>query len=186
MTAKTNNIRLLVTGGGTGGHIFPIIAVTTEFKKLIPVAEPEIYFLGPANFGIDNLTQSGIKTVIIPAGKIPRYPTVAIFSEILKIIASLFLGALQMWRLMPDVVFSKGGFGGFSSVFAAWLFRIPVIIHESDAVPGLANRLCARVAKKDSGCFGRQSGFRRDQYYGFRYTARTFARYGSCTPMRRK
>ncbi|KKR78987.1 MAG: Glutamate-tRNA ligase [Parcubacteria group bacterium GW2011_GWA2_40_8] len=148
MTAKTNNIRLLVTGGGTGGHIFPIIAVTTEFKKLIPVAEPEIYFLGPANFGIDNLTQSGIKTVIIPAGKIPRYPTVAIFSEILKIIASLFLGALQMWRLMPDIVFSKGGFGGFSSVFAAWLFRIPVIIHESDAVPGLANRLCARFAKK--------------------------------------
>ncbi len=147
MTAKKANFRLLVTGGGSGGHIFPIIAVIAELKKMIPV-EPEVYFLGPADFGIDNLLRNGIKTVIIPAGKIPRYLTPTIFSEFFKIFASLFLGIWHMWRLMPDIVFSKGGFGGFSSVVAAWFFRIPIIIHESDATPGLANRICARFAKR--------------------------------------
>src|SRR3989338_3223041 len=148
MNANLKNFRLVVSGGGTGGHMFPIIALISELKSILTDTDIDIYFLGPNGFGVDALKHLGIKVIIIPAGKIPRYFTPKILWEMIKIPVSIVLAIWHMWKIMPDVVFSKGGFGGFSPVLAAWLFKIPILIHESDAVPGLANKISSHLASK--------------------------------------
>ncbi len=147
---KQNNPRILITGGGTGGHIFPLVAVVSEIKKLLAQQEKhaDFFFLGPAGAGLEELRAADIDIVEIPAGKVPRYATPALLMELFKMLASLIFAVWHIWKIMPDAVFSKGGFGGFSSTVAAWMFRIPVLIHESDAVPGLANRISSFFAKR--------------------------------------
>lgn len=150
-------MRILLTGGGTGGHLFPLIAVSQALRKIKifkvqPPKEVEplgLLFVGPDSFfGNKALKTYQIKAKFILAGKIRRYFSLANFFDILK----LNLGFLQaLWHLfwfMPDIVFSKGGYGSVPVVLAARVYRIPVIIHESDTIPGLANRFLAHFSKK--------------------------------------
>jgi len=136
-------MRILFTGGGTGGHIFPIIAIKESFPDGY-----DFYYLGPDNFAKENLTNQGIITRFISAGKLRRYFNLRAPIDILK----TFLGVIQsFWYLffiMPDVIFSKGGYGSFPVVFAGWIYRIPIVLHESDSAPGLATRILAKFAKK--------------------------------------
>jgi UDP-N-acetylglucosamine--N-acetylmuramyl-(pentapeptide) pyrophosphoryl-undecaprenol N-acetylglucosamine transferase len=130
--------KIVLTGGGTAGHVTPNIA-------LIDVLQREgwqIDYIGSAN----SVEQSMITAVNIPfhsvrSGKLRRYFSWKNFFDPLNIL----LGIGQSYRLLrtlkPDVVFSKGGFVGFPVVVGAWLNRIPVVAHESDMSPGLANRL---------------------------------------------
>lgn len=145
-------MRILFTGGGTGGHVFPIIAVKRALEKTQGL---RFYYLGPDGFAKENLVDPlahelglGIKKKFIQAGKLHRFFTPMILVEIIK----LFIGLIQsFWYLflwVPDVVFSKGGYGSFPVVFVASLYRIPVVLHESDSAPGLANRTLAKYAKK--------------------------------------
>lgn len=139
-------MRVLLTGGGTGGHIYPLLAVAEEIKKQAP--KVELYYLGPKsplNAEFENLA---VKIYRIASSKFRRYFSLANFIDIPK----FFIGVLQaLWRLyflMPEVVFSKGGPGALPVVLAAKFYFIPVIIHESDAVPGITNRLSAKFAKR--------------------------------------
>ena len=134
-------MRILFTGGGTGGHIFPIIAIKEAFTM------PEsFYYLGPDSFAKENL--SGIKAKFIIAGKIHRYFSLALPIEIIKTIIGIIQSLWQLFFWMPDVIFSKGGYGSFPVVLTGWIYRIPIILHDSDSVPGLANKITARFAKK--------------------------------------
>lgn len=137
--------RVVFTGGGTGGHIYPIIAIARELRKIN--REVELFFLGPNNFK-DVLEKEGIKTGTILAAKIRRYFSLNNLIDILKAPIGLLQTFWHMFIWMPDAVFNKGGYGGVPIVLVAWLFRIPVLTHESDSIPGLANRFASKFSKR--------------------------------------
>jgi len=144
-------MRILFTGGGTGGHIFPILAIKRKFAD----RGFNFYYVGPDSFArkifINPPTGEagqGIKTNFIQAGKWRRYFSLETPLDILKIIIGILQSFWHLFLIMPDVVFSKGGYGSFPIVFVAWIYHIPVILHESDSAPGLANRILAKFAKK--------------------------------------
>ncbi|HNU96940.1 MAG TPA: UDP-N-acetylglucosamine--N-acetylmuramyl-(pentapeptide) pyrophosphoryl-undecaprenol N-acetylglucosamine transferase [Candidatus Portnoybacteria bacterium] len=134
-------MRILFTGGGTGGHIFPITAIKETFNN-----NPEFQYLGPDDFIKENLKD--IKTRFILAGKLYRFFNPLILIEITKTIVGFFQSLFYLFIWIPDVVFSKGGYGAFPVLFAARLYRIPIIIHDSDAVPGRVTKKTAKFAKK--------------------------------------
>lgn len=151
-------MRIALTGGGTGGHLFPILAVAQELKNLvsanifqIPIGEGtgvEFMFLGPKTVGEEALAKEGIANKTIMAGKLRRYASLQNVYDIFKIPCGLFQALWHLFWFMPNVVFSKGGYGSVPVVLAAWIFHIPVIIHESDSVPGLANKFCAAFSQR--------------------------------------
>lgn len=144
-------MRIVLTGGGTGGHLYPIIAVTRELKNLFQqkgATALEFMFIGPPTVGEQDLAKEGISHKTILAGKIRRYASLQNILDVIK----MPLGVIQcLWHLfvfMPNVVFSKGGYGSVPAVLAAWIYRIPVLIHESDSIPGLANKFCVKFSKR--------------------------------------
>jgi UDP-N-acetylglucosamine--N-acetylmuramyl-(pentapeptide) pyrophosphoryl-undecaprenol N-acetylglucosamine transferase len=137
--------RIALAGGGTGGHVMPLIAVAREIRSRTP--DTRIRFIGPLPFGADLFAAEQIELGRIAAGKVPRYFTPKFFMEIAKIPVGFAMALWQLFMYMPDIVIGKGGYGMLPVAVVAWLYRIPVIIHESDAVAGLATRLAARFAK---------------------------------------
>ncbi len=145
------------TGGGTGGHFYPIIAIAEAIQTEVRarrLIEPKLFFIAPAPFDENALFENGIVFIRIPAGKIRRYATfkniTGLFITIYGIISAIF----TLFRIYPDVVVSKGGYGSVPTTIAARLLGIPVVIHESDAKPGRANLLAAKWAKKIAISFG--------------------------------
>lgn len=142
-------MRILFTGGGTGGHIFPIIAVAEQLKKIYQgETQLEMFFLGPLDSSKGVLEKTGIRAKIILAAKIRRYFSVLNILDLFKIPIGLCQAFWYIFVLMPDVVFSKGGYGSAPVVLVAWLYRIPILVHESDAIPGLANRLAGKLSQR--------------------------------------
>ncbi|TSA45484.1 UDP-N-acetylglucosamine--N-acetylmuramyl-(pentapeptide) pyrophosphoryl-undecaprenol N-acetylglucosamine transferase [bacterium] len=139
--------RILLTGGVTGGHIAPLLAVADELKK-VNFADIEIHYIGPKTPLNQEFLNRDIPVYRIALSKLRRYFSFANFVDIPKFVWSIFQALFRLYILMPDVVFSKGGPGAFAVVLAARFYFIPVIIHESDSVPGLTNRLSAKFAKR--------------------------------------
>lgn len=151
----------MLTGGGTGGHITPILAVAHELKRLN--SDAYIVYIGERNSKYAEMTSNNpdideIRTVY--AGKFRRYHGESWHQRLLDVrtnilnIRDLFyfiLGTLQavflLKSLNPDVVLLKGGFVGVPTGLASAFWRYPFVTHDSDAVPGLANRLVARWAR---------------------------------------
>lgn len=133
-------MRILLTGGGTGGHLFPLLAVAQTIKK--QSKEPvEFLYLGHCNkLSEDVLKQNGIRTSHVLTGKWRRYFSLANLWDAIKLPIGIIQALIKVLIFMPDVVFSKGGYGSVPGVMAARTFWIPIVIHESDAVPGRANR----------------------------------------------
>jgi UDP-N-acetylglucosamine--N-acetylmuramyl-(pentapeptide) pyrophosphoryl-undecaprenol N-acetylglucosamine transferase len=148
-SSGTEKFLAVFTGGGSGGHVYPLIAVADALtRRLHALQAPyEYFYLGPKDAYADLLAQKGMTMRPIVAGKIRRYFSLANLFDLPK----FFIGFVQaLWKLyviMPDVVFSKGGTGSLGVVVAAWFYRIPVVIHESDAQPGLNNLLSARFSR---------------------------------------
>jgi UDP-N-acetylglucosamine--N-acetylmuramyl-(pentapeptide) pyrophosphoryl-undecaprenol N-acetylglucosamine transferase len=147
-------MKILFTSGGTGGHIFPIIAVVRELKKQKEFQKKKLnfFFVGPKDkFGLKLLKQEGVIVKTITAGKIRRYITPkSILENIRDIFFKMPIGLIQGFLLtktiFPDVIFSKGGYGAVPVMFAAKILKIPIFLHESDAVPGKATQKFAREA----------------------------------------
>jgi len=142
--------KILFTGGGTGGHLFPIISVVREIKKISPT-DFRFYFIGPGEkLAKELLPKEGIKTIFVLTGKIRRYLNFLSFFQnlidLVKIPIGIFQAFLYIFFINPDLIFSKGGFGSIPAVVAGWILRVPIFLHESDAVPGLANRFLIRFA----------------------------------------
>ena len=139
------------TGGGTGGHFYPIIAIAEAINDLVRekrLIAPALYYLAPNSFDEKALFENGITFIRVPAGKMRRYASVQNITDAFVTLAGTISALFTLFRLYPDVVVSKGGYGSVPTVLAARLLRIPVIIHESDAKPGRANLLAAKFAKK--------------------------------------
>jgi len=144
-------MRILFTGGGTGGHIFPIIAVIRQLKKKYNQENNlEIFFLGaPAGVSFSNVLENeGIKTKMILTGKIRRYFSIKNILDFFKMPIGLLQSLWYLYIWMPDVIFNKGGFGSVPVVFAGWLYGIPILTHESDMIPGLSNRFGSKFSKR--------------------------------------
>jgi len=144
-------IRIILTGGGTGGHLFPLVAVSRKINEICRaenLGEPEIYYLGPGSFLGSSLERENMNFhyTILMTGKWRRYFSFKNFIDLFKIGIGIIQALWQVWIIMPDVIFSKGGYGSIAAVIAGWLYRIPIIIHESDSIPGLANRWLASFA----------------------------------------
>lgn len=143
-------MRILFTGGGTGGHVFPLIAIIRAIRKLYPKKDLEFFYLGPEDeFGSILLSQEDVKVKTISAGKIRRYFS---FQNFVDVLFKIPLGVIQAFyhlvKIEPHLVFSKGGYGSLPVVFCARLFKIPIFLHESDIAPGLSNRIASKWAKK--------------------------------------
>ena len=136
---------IILTGGGTAGHVTPNIALVPRLKEL----GYQISYIGSYG-GIEKklIEEKGIPYYGISSGKLRRYFDLKNFSDPFRVMKGFAEADRLMKKLKPDVVFSKGGFVSVPVVRAASLNHIPVIIHESDMTPGLANKLCIRPASK--------------------------------------
>lgn len=130
--------RLVCTGGGTAGHVVPAVPVMQAF-----LAEGiEVHFVGSGSELERSLVEPlGVPFHGIAAGKLRRYLSFENVLDGFRVLIGMVQALVLIGRLRPDVVFSKGGFVSFPVVFAAWCWRVPVVAHESDLSPGLANRL---------------------------------------------
>ena len=144
-------MKVLFTGGGSGGHIFPLLAVIRELKQISTeeqIINLELFYMGPLDFAKDLLAEEGVLLIPISAGKWRRYFSFKNYIDIFKMARGIMQAFWNMFLVVPDVILSKGGYGALPAVVAAVILRIPLIIHESDATPGRVNRFSARFAKR--------------------------------------
>ncbi|MBU1178909.1 undecaprenyldiphospho-muramoylpentapeptide beta-N-acetylglucosaminyltransferase [Patescibacteria group bacterium] len=144
-------MKILLTGGGTGGHFYPIIAVAEALYDLAEedkIITPQLIFMSDQKYDGKLVADEGLIFKKIYAGKIRRYFSFLNVTDLFK----TFLGILKaIWSIymdMPDVIFGKGGYASFPVLVAGRIFGIPVIIHESDAIPGKVNKWAGKFAKK--------------------------------------
>lgn len=141
--------RILLIGGGSGGHAYPLVAVAQALQARARQAgtNVELLMLGEGGLAERAAREGGIPFKRIMAGKFRRYASPLVVFDLIK----LPIGALQsLWHLywfMPDAIFSKGGYDSVLPALVGRLYFIPLYIHESDAVPGLANRILAPLAR---------------------------------------
>lgn len=130
--------KIILTGGGTAGHVTPNIALMPRLKEL----GYEIGYIGTKE-GIERklIEAENIKYHIISSGKLRRYFDLKNFSDPFKVIKGIFDAKRILKKEKPDIIFSKGGFVSVPVVLAAKMRKIPVIIHEADMTPGLANKI---------------------------------------------
>ncbi|NQV93155.1 UDP-N-acetylglucosamine--N-acetylmuramyl-(pentapeptide) pyrophosphoryl-undecaprenol N-acetylglucosamine transferase [Candidatus Kaiserbacteria bacterium] len=143
-------MKIVFTGGGSGGHFFPIIAVAQEIDALVTerkLLRPQMYYFGPKPFDELALIELSIEHYYSSAGKIRNYPSIWNYIDMVKTLWGGILALIKLFFIYPDVVFSKGGYASFPTVLAARLLRIPVVVHESDAVLGRTNAWTAKFAR---------------------------------------
>jgi len=143
-------MKIVFTGGGTGGHVFPIVAIVREMRRIYPKNDLELFYSGPKDdLALSYLSYEDFKIKTIISGKIRRYLA---WQNIIDILFKIPFGVLQSFFMLlsinPDLVVSKGGSGSIAVTYSARLLRIPVFLHESDIVPGLSNQTTAKWAKK--------------------------------------
>ncbi len=152
MEVMSNEVRIAFTGGGTGGHVFPLLAVADEVKRVMDpyyTARPyALYYFGDAGSYEQEFVTRSIRVVRVGASKLRRYMSVLNIVDVIKFPFICVQAVFKMLLVMPDVLFSKGGTGALPVVLAAWLFRIPIIIHESDSIPGLTNTVSGKFATR--------------------------------------
>ena len=140
--------RIVLTGGGSGGHVMPLVAVAESLRKKIDTQLDFLYIGSKGKIEQDAMDEAGIPVKFILTGKMRRYFSLYNFVDIFKIP----LGCIQaLWHLlwyMPDVIFSKGGHVAVPVVLAAWVYRIPIMTQDSDAVPGMATRILGKFADR--------------------------------------
>lgn len=137
--------KIVLTGGGTAGHVTPNIALLPELKK----QGYEVHYIGSYE-GIESklIPELDVPYYGIASGKLRRYIDLKNISDPFKVIKGLHEARVLLKQIKPDVVFSKGGFVSVPVVVAAKSRKIPCVIHESDMTPGLANKLCIPCASR--------------------------------------
>lgn len=142
-------MKILFTGGGTGGHFYPLVAVAEalhDIAKERSLIEPLLYYAAPDPYDREALAAHNVVFVRTSAGKMRRYFSLLNVIDAFKTAWGVLVSAIRIFFLYPDVIFSKGGFVSFPVLLAGRLFRIPVVIHESDSIPGRVNLWAGRFA----------------------------------------
>lgn len=144
-------MKIVLTGGGTGGHFYPLIAVASEINALAEkrnLVKPELYYVANTPYDEELLYENDIQFRHVSAGKVRNYASVANGIDVFKTLIGLPTAIHVLFQIYPDVVFSKGGYVSVPVVAAARILRIPVFVHESDAIPGRANLWASRFAER--------------------------------------
>ncbi len=144
-------MKILLTGGGTGGHFYPLIAIAEELNRIADeekIIKFKMYYAADTPFDAEILEQQFIEFIPVTAGKMRTYFSLLNIVDFFKMGFGVLRAIFTVFSLYPDVVVSKGGYVSFPVLFAARVLRIPVIIHESDTVPGRVSLWSGKFAKK--------------------------------------
>ena len=144
-------MKIAFTGGGTGGHFYPLIAVAEKIKSELTrekILDCELYFIADKEYDKGALFENNMKFVPITAGKMRIYFSVQNILDMFKTFFGTIGAIITLFRIFPDVVFSKGGYVSFPTLVAARILGIPVVIHESDTHPGRVNAWAGKFAKR--------------------------------------
>ncbi|MCE9585179.1 undecaprenyldiphospho-muramoylpentapeptide beta-N-acetylglucosaminyltransferase [Candidatus Nomurabacteria bacterium] len=144
-------MKIVFTGGGTGGHFYPIIAVAQKVNQIIDeekIVGAKLYYFSDSPYDKQALFENGLIFEEINAGKMRIYFSLKNFSDMFKVFFGVLGAIFKLFSVYPDVVFGKGGYASFPTLFAAWFLHIPVVIHESDSAPGRVNKWAGKFAKK--------------------------------------
>lgn len=142
--------RILLVGGGTGGHVYPLVAVAEQARQVAQQKNItlELEFMGDGDVLRTSATELSLPCVAILSPKWRRYFSVLNFTDLFKFPIGLVQSLYSMWRFMPDCVFAKGGYSSFLPLLAAKLYNIPIYLHDSDAIPGKTVVMLSKLARK--------------------------------------
>ncbi len=143
-------MKIVITGAG-GGHFYPLIAVVERIRKEIfiqKMIQPEVYFFSDKPYDEEALFNVDCKFVEIPAGKLRLYPSFENVTDFFRTLQGCLLALIKLYHLYPDVVFAKGGYASFPTLLAAKILSIPVVVHESDTVPGRTTKWAGKFATR--------------------------------------
>ncbi len=161
--------KIILTGGGTAGHVTPNIAILDKLKEL----EYEIHYIGQRNSVEEKLIRQlprdyDVKFHRISAGKLRRQKgvknTLKNFTDLFKVAIGTFEARQAISNIEPNIIFSKGGFVAVPVVLAGKLSRTPIVIHESDITPGLTNKIALRFAENICVSFDETSYYIKQMY----------------------
>lgn len=144
-------MKIVFTGGGTGGHFYPIIAVAEAVNALIEqekLTGISMYYFSDAEYDKKSLMEQNVQFRQIPAGKLRLYFSLHNITDAFKTLFGIGKALVTLFSVYPDVVFAKGGYASFPTLVAARILRIPVIVHESDSVPGRVTKWASRFAHR--------------------------------------
>lgn len=142
-------MRILFTGGGSGGHFYPIVSIADELNSLAKekrLLELELFYMSPTPYDPGVLFEHSIVYKKNSAGKLRRYFSILNFFDLFKTGWGILVSLRQVYKLYPDVIFGKGGYASFPVLVAARVLHIPVVIHESDTIPGRVNLWASKFA----------------------------------------
>jgi UDP-N-acetylglucosamine--N-acetylmuramyl-(pentapeptide) pyrophosphoryl-undecaprenol N-acetylglucosamine transferase len=144
-------MKIVFTGGGTGGHFYPIIAVAQKVNQIIDkehIISSKLYYFSDSPYDKEMLVQNGMLYEEVNSGKMRTYFSIKNFFDIFKTFFGVINAIYKTFSIYPDVVFGKGGYASFPTILAARILRIPVVIHESDSAPGRVNKWAGRFARR--------------------------------------
>jgi UDP-N-acetylglucosamine--N-acetylmuramyl-(pentapeptide) pyrophosphoryl-undecaprenol N-acetylglucosamine transferase len=144
-------MKILLTGGGSGGHFYPLIAVAEEINKIVKeekLLPAQLYYMSDSPHDTQSLLENNIEFVKITAGKARRYFSLLNIFDSFKTGLGIISAMFKVFSIYPDVIFSKGAYASFPVLVAARIFKIPVFIHESDSAPGRTNLWAGKFAKR--------------------------------------
>ena len=144
-------MKILFAGGGTGGHFYPIIAVAEAVKEISAqehINDLQLFYMSDSPIDKTLLTEMGLTYIEVKTGKQRTYFSIQNFFDLFKIAGACIVATWKIFMIYPDIVFGKGGYASYPAMFAARLLRIPVVIHESDIIPGRVNRAIGDYAAK--------------------------------------
>jgi UDP-N-acetylglucosamine--N-acetylmuramyl-(pentapeptide) pyrophosphoryl-undecaprenol N-acetylglucosamine transferase len=143
-------MKIVITGAG-GGHFYPLLAVVERIRKesfVQKIIQPDVYFLSDKSYDEKALFSLQIKFIQIPAGKLRVYPSFETVTDFFRTAYGVIVALIKLYALYPDVVFAKGGYASFPTLFAARILSIPVVVHESDTVPGRTTKWAGKFASR--------------------------------------
>ncbi len=144
-------MKIVFTGGATGGHFYPLIAIADaiiDISTQQKILTPAMYYIAPTPYNPRALFDRHIEFIPIQAGKYRRYFSILNITDTFKTLSGIIRSIIVLYKIYPDVIISKGGYASFPPLCAARFLRIPVIIHESDSVPGIVTKWSAPFAQK--------------------------------------
>ncbi len=144
-------MKIVFTGGGTGGHFYPIIAVVQRVNKIIDTEHligAKLFYFSNSPYDKQLLVENNLIYEEVSSGKLRTYFSLKNFTDMFKVFLGTINAIYKLFSIYPDVIFGKGGYASFPTIFAARILRIPIIIHESDSTPGRVNSWAGHFAKK--------------------------------------
>lgn len=145
---RSSVLRIAVTGGGTGGHTSPIVAVVDELRQRFPDRLALLWLGGRAGPEADAAAARNVPFIAVPAAKLRRYPDARNVSELPALPRGLVASLRELRRFGPAAIFSTGGYVSLPPTLAAYVLRIPILVHEQTALAGLASRIEGKLASR--------------------------------------